>query len=82
MALAGSIFSGLGNVPCEKASPSEWADMVDELQRSALTSRLGIPLIYGTDAVHGNGNSYGATIFPHNVGLGATRYLLCHSFLF
>ncbi|XP_050108213.1 uncharacterized protein LOC126587216 isoform X1 [Malus sylvestris] len=69
----GSIFSAPGNVPCEKASPSEWADMVDGLQRSALTSRLGIPLIYATDAVHGNGNVYGATIFPHNVGVGATR---------
>ncbi|KAM2749979.1 hypothetical protein EV2_028823 [Malus domestica] len=69
----GSTFSAPGNVPCEKASPSEWADMVDGLQRSALTSRLGIPLIYATDAVHGNGNVYGATIFPHNVGLGATR---------
>ncbi|KAM1588979.1 hypothetical protein COP1_028154 [Malus domestica] len=69
----GSIFSAPGNVPCEKALQSEWADMVDGLQRSALSSRLGIPLIYGTDAVHGNGNAYGATIFPHNVGLGATR---------
>ena len=35
--------------------------------------RLGIPMIYGIDAVHGNNNVYGATIFPHNVGLGATR---------
>ncbi|KAM1285195.1 hypothetical protein ACFX2I_027998 [Malus domestica] len=69
----GSIFSAPGNVPCEKALQSEWADMVDGLQRSALSSRLGIPLIYGTDAVHGNGNAYGATTFPHNVGLGATR---------
>ncbi|ONI21838.1 hypothetical protein PRUPE_2G092700 [Prunus persica] len=69
----GSIFSALGSLPVEKASPSDWADMVDGFQRSALESRLGIPLIYGTDAVHGNGNVFGATIFPHNVGLGATR---------
>ncbi|MED6109994.1 hypothetical protein PIB30_038805 [Stylosanthes scabra] len=47
--------------------------MIDGFQRSALKSRLGIPLIYGLDAVHGNNNVYGATIFPHNVGLGATR---------
>ncbi|PWA41859.1 hypothetical protein CTI12_AA550260 [Artemisia annua] len=39
----------------------------------ALESRLGIPMFYGSDVVHGNNNVYGATIFPHNVGLGATR---------
>ncbi|PWA53036.1 Glycoside hydrolase family 3 [Artemisia annua] len=39
----------------------------------ALESRLGIPMFYGSDAVHGNNNVYGATVFPHNVGLGATR---------
>jgi beta-glucosidase len=60
--------------------------MVDEFQKKALESRLGIPIIYGIDAVHGhnsicnNGvhdNSIrGATIFPHNVGLGATRLVL------
>ncbi|XP_019099673.1 PREDICTED: uncharacterized protein LOC104780507 [Camelina sativa] len=49
------------------------ADMIDGFQRSALASRLGIPIIYGTDAVHGNNNVYGATVFPHNIGLGATR---------
>nr|POE62116.1 lysosomal beta glucosidase [Quercus suber] len=47
--------------------------MVDGFQKSALESRLGIPLIYGIDAVHGNNSIYGATIFPHNVGLGSTR---------
>jgi beta-glucosidase len=50
--------------------------MVDEFQKKALESRLGIPLIYGTDAVHGNNSIFGATIFPHNVGLGATRLVL------
>ncbi|XP_059660843.1 uncharacterized protein LOC132307171 [Cornus florida] len=69
----GSILSGGGSVPFEKAKPSDWADMVDGFQKSALESRLGIPLFYGIDAVHGNNNVYGATIFPHNVGLGATR---------
>jgi beta-glucosidase-like glycosyl hydrolase len=52
--------------------------MVDGFQKSALESRLGIPLIYGIDAVHGNNSVYGATIFPHNIGLGATR--LVHLF--
>lgn len=49
--------------------------MVNEFQKGALATRLGIPMIYGIDAVHGNNNVYNATIFPHNVGLGATRQL-------
>nr|GMD61642.1 lysosomal beta glucosidase-like [Ipomoea batatas] len=44
-----------------------------ERKRGALSTRLGIPIIYGIDAVHGNNNVYKATIFPHNVGLGVTR---------
>jgi beta-glucosidase len=47
--------------------------MYDHYQSIALTNRLGIPIIYGIDAVHGHNNVYGATIFPHNIGLGATR---------
>ena len=47
--------------------------MVNEFQKGALSTRLGIPMIYGIDAVHGHGNVYKATIFPHNIGLGATR---------
>ncbi|XP_024642041.1 beta-glucosidase BoGH3B isoform X5 [Medicago truncatula] len=47
--------------------------MINEFQKGALSTRLGIPMIYGIDAVHGNNNVYNATIFPHNVGLGATR---------
>ncbi|KAL1165664.1 hypothetical protein V6Z11_A06G143700 [Gossypium hirsutum] len=69
----GSILSAGGSVPFEKALPADWADMVDKFQQAALESRLGIPLIYGIDAVHGNNSVYGATIFPHNVGVGATR---------
>ncbi|KAJ1381120.1 Glycoside hydrolase, family 3, N-terminal, partial [Sesbania bispinosa] len=69
----GSILSAGGSVPFENAMSSDWADMVDGFQKSALESRLGIPLIYGIDAVHGNNSVYGATIFPHNIGLGATR---------
>ncbi|KAH7289078.1 hypothetical protein KP509_31G056500 [Ceratopteris richardii] len=69
----GSILSGGGSAPAPNASPSAWADMVDGFQTAALSTRLGIPIIYGIDAVHGHNNVYGATIFPHNVGLGATR---------
>ncbi|GMP49158.1 hypothetical protein CsSME_00016229 [Camellia sinensis var. sinensis] len=69
----GSILSAGGGGPFEKAVSSDWADMIDGFQKAALESRLGIPLIYATDAIHGNNNVYGATVFPHNVGLGATR---------
>jgi beta-glucosidase len=68
----GSVLSGGGSVPTPN-TPTGWADMVDRFQSYALRTRLGIPLIYGVDAVHGHGNVYGATIFPHNIGLGATR---------
>ncbi|KAI5066112.1 hypothetical protein GOP47_0018736 [Adiantum capillus-veneris] len=69
----GSVLSGGGSVPSPHATPLLWADMVDSMQTAALNTRLGIPLIYGIDAVHGHNNVHGATIFPHNVGLGATR---------
>ncbi|HLL67334.1 MAG TPA: glycoside hydrolase family 3 N-terminal domain-containing protein [Micromonosporaceae bacterium] len=68
----GSILSGGGSAPASNTA-SGWADMVDGFQRAALATPLGIPMIYGVDAVHGNNNVYGATIFPHNIGLGATR---------
>ncbi|CAL5428439.1 unnamed protein product [Camellia sinensis] len=69
----GSILSGGGSVPAPKASAETWVNMVNDFQKGALSTRLGIPMIYGIDAVHGHNNVYGATIFPHNVGLGVTR---------
>ncbi|KAL1222048.1 Beta-D-xylosidase 1 [Cardamine amara subsp. amara] len=69
----GSVLNAAGSCPFEDAKSSDWADMIDGFQRSALASRLGIPIMYGIDAVHGNNNVYGATVFPHNIGLGATR---------
>jgi beta-glucosidase len=68
----GSILSGGGSAPNDN-SPTGWADMHDALQNAALQTRLQIPIVYGIDAVHGHNNVYGATIFPHNIGLGATR---------
>ncbi|GIF52262.1 beta-glucosidase [Asanoa ferruginea] len=68
----GSLLSGGGSVPTPN-TPQAWLEMVNGFQRQALSTRLGIPLIYGIDAVHGHGNVYGATVFPHNIGLGATR---------
>lgn len=68
----GSVLSGGGSVPRENTAEG-WADMVDGFQRQSLSTRLQIPLIYGVDAVHGHNNVVGATIFPHNTGLGASR---------
>src|SRR2546423_7921113 len=68
----GSLLSGGGSVPTPN-TPTAWADMVDRYQQAALNTRLHIPLLYGIDTVHGDGNMYGATVFPHNIGLGATR---------
>ncbi len=68
----GSLLSGGGSAPSNNA-PQSWADMYDYFQNFALQTRLKIPLIYGIDAVHGHNNVYGATIFPHNIGLGCTR---------
>jgi beta-glucosidase len=68
----GSLLSGGGSTPTPN-TPEAWADMVDAFQARALQTRLQIPLIYGVDSVHGHGNLVGATVFPHNIGLGATR---------
>ena len=68
----GSVLSGGGSTPPSN-TPEAWVDMVNTFQEQALSTRLGIPLIYGIDAVHGHGNVVGATIFPHNIGLGSTR---------
>jgi beta-glucosidase len=68
----GSVLSGGGSTPPVN-EPAAWLEMVNSFQEQALTTRLQIPIIYGIDAVHGLGIVQGATIFPHNVGLGATR---------
>ncbi|KAJ1410271.1 Glycoside hydrolase, family 3, N-terminal [Sesbania bispinosa] len=69
----GSVLSGGGSVPAPKASAETWVKMVNQIQNGALSTRLGIPMIYGIDAVHGHNTVYNATVFPHNVGLGVTR---------
>jgi beta-glucosidase len=70
----GSVLSGGGGGPNGAGgTATQWADMVDDYQSYALKSRLGIPLIYGVDAVHGNNNVQGAVLFPQNIGMGATR---------
>jgi beta-glucosidase len=83
----GSILSGSGSDPRDPSvgdratavdqprsnTPDAWIKQVAELKAHALKTRMGIPLIYGVDAVHGHNNVDGAVIFPHNIGLGATR---------
>lgn len=68
----GSLLSGGNGDPKEGNSLKAWTDMYDKYQSMALKTRLGIPILYGVDAVHGHNNVLDAVIFPHNIGLGAT----------
>ena len=68
----GSVLSGADSLP-KPNEPATWVDMYDRYQSQALSTRLGIPMIYGVDAVHGHGAVKGATIFPHHIGLGCSR---------
>jgi beta-glucosidase len=69
----GGLLSGGGGYPDGNNSPEGWAEMVDAFQDTALETHLGIPLLYGVDAVHGHNNVVGTVIFPHNIGLGAAN---------
>ena len=71
----GSVLSGGGSCPGEN-KPADWVDMNDAYWQASMDEdeqHLAIPLIYGVDAIHGNSNVLGATVFPHNIGLGAAR---------
>ena len=65
----GSVIHTQGPVPGSTAA--EWQDKFSEFQKQALDTRLKIPLLFGVDAIHGQNTFEGATIFPHNIGLGA-----------
>ncbi len=74
----GSILNGGNSAPGgnERAAPQEWLALADAFYLASVDTsngRVGIPIIWGTDAVHGHSNIVGATLFPHNVGLGAAR---------
>lgn len=74
----GSVLNGGGSMPnrIENAPPIEWVKLADAFYDASMDDSDGgiaIPIIWGTDAVHGHGNVTGATIFPHNIGLGAAR---------
>jgi beta-glucosidase len=68
----GSVLNG-GDSETGANRLQDWRAMYDRCQSQALKTRLRIPLLYGVDAVHGHNNVVGAVVFPHNVGLGATR---------
>ena len=71
--LLGSLLSGGSSDPAAGNGLEAWTDMYERYQSHALKTRLRIPLLYGVDAVHGHNNVIGAVVFPHNIGLGATR---------
>ncbi len=71
----GTLLNGGGGWPGQNraATPAQWRELSEKFQAAALQATPGIPLIWGTDAVHGHNNVRGATLFPHNIALGATR---------
>ena len=74
----GSVLNGGGAFPGgdKYASPQDWVDLADAYYSASIDGSEGsaaIPIVWGTDAVHGHNNVMGATLFPHNIGLGATR---------
>ena len=68
----GSVLNGGGNRPSAN-TPGGWRNMAENMMNASLNSSSGIPIIYGVDAVHGHNNLFGATIFPHNIGLAAAN---------
>jgi beta-glucosidase len=68
----GSIIGG-GDRPADSTNLGAWYGEVKRFQDAALSTRLGIPMFFAIDAIHGNANLHGATVFPHEIGLGATR---------
>ena len=74
----GSILNGGNSAPGgdNRTTPDAWVALADEFWRASTDKtrgRTGIPALWGTDAVHGHNNIVGATLFPHNIGLGAAN---------
>jgi beta-glucosidase len=69
----GSLLSGGDSDPKRSNSFADWRAMIDGYHAQTQASRLQIPLLYGVDAVHGHNNVVGAVLFPHQIGMGATR---------
>jgi len=74
----GSILAGGNSDPGGRydAAPAQWLALADAFYEASMDTSQGgkaIPVLFGIDAVHGQSNIIGATLFPHNIGLGATR---------
>ena len=71
----GSILAGGNSGPYgdERASAEKWRQLVADFRKGSHASGAGIPILFGVDAVHGHSNLPEATIFPHNIGLGAAH---------
>ncbi|WP_338848745.1 exo 1,3/1,4-beta-D-glucan glucohydrolase [Massilia sp. W12] len=73
----GSVLNGGGSWPNnnKRASVADWLNLADQYYNASISTDMAvkIPILWGTDAVHGHNNVYGATLFPHNIGLGAAR---------
>ena len=71
----GSVLSGGGSCPGDNR-PADWIAMNDAYWAASVTEgpgRVPVPILYGVDAIHGHANVKGATVFPHNIGLGAAN---------
>ena len=73
----GSVLNGGGSWPAmnKHATVADWVKLADAYYDASMgtDAKIPVPVIWGTDAVHGHSNVYGATIFPHNIGLGAAH---------
>lgn len=73
----GSVLNGGGSWPHgNKLAPvTDWVNLADQYYNASMATDMAVkvPVIWGTDAIHGHGNVYGATLFPHNIGLGAAH---------
>lgn len=74
----GAVLNGGGTTPNNDkyAKIEDWVDLADQFYNASMDEsdgKIGIPLLWGSDAVHGNNNLFGATLFPHNIGLGAAN---------
>jgi beta-glucosidase len=68
----GAVLAGADESPGND-TPQDWLNLTDQMRASAAATRLGIPVIFGIDAVHGNAKVQGATVFPHGIAMGSTR---------
>ncbi len=68
----GSVLAGGDDAPADNA-PADWFAMTASYRAKAAATRLKIPILFGIDAVHGNAKVKGATVFPHDIGMGCSR---------